>query len=117
MIRVPEQLGPGIDLRWFTEHVIDNSPLFKTASAIAKASLVLAADLDTVGADVEVNPGGLKLVREALTSEEQPLSLPELVASKTDEEGKPIGEPVKIPPRVYARFIDALCTDVQKETE
>jgi len=112
MIRVPAPLGPGIDLRWFVEYAIDNSPLFRSASAIAKASQILALDLDTVDATVDVPAAPLKLLRDALSSEENPLPLPDLTANQTDSDGKPIGDPVKIPHRVYARFIDAISNDV-----
>lgn len=108
MIKVPEPLGPGVTFRWFVEHVVDNSPLFETSSAIAKASMLLAVDLDTVGASVEVNESALKLAREALTSEEHPLPLPQLMIAKDDAPD----EQIKVPPRVYSRFIDALLEDV-----
>lgn len=111
-ILVPEPLGPDVNMRWFTEYLIDNSPLFKSTSAVAKASLILAADLDTVGAKPEINESGLKLIRDALSSETQPFDLPELMATRTDAEGKQVGDPVRIPPRVYTRFIDAWMTDV-----
>lgn len=108
MIQVPEQLGPGITFRWFVEYVVDNSPLFRSSSAIAKASLLLAEDLDTVGKELSPNESALKHLREAVLSEEHPLPLPELIVSKADD---PNSEPVKLPPRIYTRFISAITSE------
>ena len=110
-ITVPEPLSPEITLRWFVEYIVDNSPLFKTASAVAKAGLLFTADLDTVGGTPELNEAAHKLLRAALTSEEQALEMPTLYGHSLDEGGKPIGEPMKLSPRLFGRFIAALLSE------
>lgn len=112
MIKIPEEIGPGLNFRWFVEHVIDNSPLCRSTSAVAKASLFLSADLDTVGANVEINKAALELVRKAVNSEDQPVELPSLKASVTDPDGNT--SEVNVPARVYLKFINALNTDVEE---
>lgn len=112
-IVVPSPIGEGLNFRWFTEYVIDNSPLFKTASAVAKAGMVLAADLDTVDGRPGIGDSAVKLIRDALSSDESPLPLPEVMASRTDESGANVGEPFSVPLRVYTRFISAWMTDAE----
>lgn len=112
-IQVPQPISESLTFRWFVEYIIDNSPLFKVASAIAKASLVLGADLDTAGGYPEIPESALKLVRDALSSDEQPLQLPVITGHKLDEDGKSTGESFTIPPRVLAGFIAALSTDAE----
>ena len=82
-----------------------SSGLSPTASAIAKASLLLGADLDSVGSLVDVPASALKLLRDALDDEEQPLQLPPLVHTETQ---------APISPRIWSQFISALLTEVQE---
>jgi hypothetical protein len=52
---------------------------------------------------------GLKLVRDALNDDEAPLVLPELAINR---EGEPSQ---KLSPRVWARYLNAILTDIPDE--
>lgn len=108
MIRIPEPINEALTFRWFVEFTIDNGLKFRTASGLAKASLILGVDLDTVGSYVEVPKPGLKLLRETLEDEESPLPLPPLENSETKQ---------PISPRIWQRYLDALLTDVEPVAE
>lgn len=109
MIQIPNTaISPTLTFRWFCEYIVDNSPKFQTASAIAKAAALLNADLDTPGVR-EVPEAGLKLVREALLSEDPPFQLPEL--SLTPE----VGAPQKLSPRLFSGYVNALLYDATPE--
>ncbi len=111
MIRIPNTLiSPDLNFRWFCEFIVDNSPKFQTASAVAKVGAFLNVDLNTPGVR-EVPAEGLKLIREALLSEDPPFALPEL---SLNSEG---GTPQKITPRVYSTYINALLLDAEPEPE
>ena len=101
ILTIPPPLSPALSFRWFVEHVIDNSPHFSTASAIAKASLLLAVDLDTPG-ECDVNEPALALLRLALTDEAQPVQLPALEATGED------GTKRRVPLRAFGPYIAAL---------
>jgi hypothetical protein len=111
MIRIPEPISSNTALtfRWFVEYIIDNSPKFTTTSAIAKAANILNADLDTPGL-CELPADGLKLIREALLSEDPPLALPELVLQTPEGQ-----QQQKVPARIYHTYINALLLDVTAE--
>jgi hypothetical protein len=107
MIRIPYAVSESLPFRWFVEFVIDNSPLFRTTSAIAKAATILNADLDTPGKLVDLNSKALELLRSALTSEEYPLETPLL---EVLQEG---GAPAKVPPRILSGYITAILEDAE----
>jgi hypothetical protein len=67
-MKIPKPISKDLTFRWFVEYIIDNSPLFKTASAIAKVGLILAADLDTVDNETDVPEPALAILRLAVTS-------------------------------------------------
>jgi len=104
MIQVPQPISTTLNFRWFVEYIIDNSQKFNTASAVAKASLLLGADLDTPGPRV-LDANALTLLRQALTDEENPLKLPAL---EMDMEG----EKVKCSPRIFTNYIESILHDV-----
>lgn len=108
MIRIPEPINETLTFRWFVEFCIDNGPKFRVTSGLAKASLILGVDLDTVGAFVEVPASALKLLRETLEDEESPLRLPPLVDAETQQ---------PISPRVWQRYLSALLTDAEPVAE
>lgn len=110
MIQVPNSISENLSFRWFVEYVIDNSPKFATSSAIAKASLLLSADLDTPGPRA-VDEHALKTLRQAITDEETPLPLPSLEKSV---EG---GAPIKCSPRIFATYIESILHDVDAADE
>lgn len=99
MIKIPQPISPEFTFRWFVEFVIDHSPLFRTTSAMAKAGLILGADLDTVGGTPEIPEPALKLLRAAVTDEEHPLPLPDLMVTETQQ---------PVSPRVWSPFINAI---------
>ncbi len=108
-VQIPNTIGGSLSFRWFVEYVVDNSPLFKTASSIAKVASVLAGDLDSVGLVIDINEPAHKLLREALTSEENPMDLPVLNGTRTDEDGK-VTEFI-LPPRLLMQFVSCLLTE------
>jgi hypothetical protein len=107
VIRIPEPINDMLSFRWFCEFIVDNSASFRTASAIAKASLILGAGLDAVGCLVAIPESGLKLLRAALTDDEQPLQLPTLTNTETQQ---------PISPRIWARFVDAILAKLDRLT-
>jgi hypothetical protein len=108
-IQVPASIADSLTVRWFVEYVIDNSPKFQTASAIAKAALLLGADLDTPGRR-DVDAKALELLRAALLDEETPLVLPTLMGTPKAPDGT-LGEPQPVTPRVFAGYLSALLND------
>ncbi len=107
-ITIPEPINKEITFRWFVEYVVDNSPVFKTSSAIAKSTSVLNSDLDTVGSVNDLPEPFHKLIIKALSDDENPLQLPQLQASRLDESGNPVGDPILLPLRIFSKFINAL---------
>lgn len=108
MIRIPESISATLTFRWFVEFVVDNGPKFRVTSGLAKAAHILCVDLDTVGKLVEVPGSALKLLRETLEDEQNPLPLPPLVNSETQQ---------PISPRVWQSYLTALLTDVEPMAE
>lgn len=108
MIRIPPPINPDINFRLFVEYIVDHSVQFRTASGLAKAALLLGADLDTVDAVVEPPAPALKLIREALADEENPVPLPPLMFKDT---GKPV------PNRIWRPYIVALSNDLPAPIE
>jgi hypothetical protein len=109
MIRVPPAVSDTLPFRWFVEYVIDNSPLFRTTSAIAKAATLLNEDLDTPGKLIDPSSKALELLRSALTSEEQPLEAPLLEVVQSE------GSAAKVPPRILSSYITAILQDVEAD--
>jgi hypothetical protein len=105
-IVVPEALHPDLTFRWFLEYIVDNSPMFSRASALAKVLPLLQGNLDP--GEREVDEKVWTLIREAISSDESPLQMPQLSFQAKDTDGNPMGDAVPVPGRAFAPYVKAI---------